>query len=168
MLIVKKAHRGFRTVYQRRYYHSPTNPGAGWYGFECDSSGNVFTYMLEDKGLDNYIQASTTFTVDGYPVYGGDVHSYELWESNCAVGQCNHCDRSIMLNQYSNQCECGAEYNIIGQEVVPYYSRKPGQSEELDEPFYTDSKKRKTVLPRYRTDLTNYDSSDDPDDTMLN
>jgi hypothetical protein len=137
MLIIKKAHRGFRTVYQRRYYHSPNRPADGWYGFECDSSGRVFVEILKDKALDNYLQASTTFTVDGYPVYGGHVHSYELWESNCAVGMCNHCDSNVLLNQYSNRCECGAEYNIIGQEVIPYWHREHGQKAELDNPTYS-------------------------------
>lgn len=137
MLIIKKAHRGFRTVYERRYYINKDKPNWGWYGFECDQQGNVFTERLEDLGLKNHIQASTTFTVNGEPVYGGEVHSYEVWQSNCAVGMCNHCDRNVLLNQYSNQCECGAEYNIIGQEVIPYWHREHGQKAELDNPTYS-------------------------------
>jgi len=82
MLLIKKAHRGFRTVYERRYCLNQDKPSWGWYGFECDQQGNVFTERLEDSALNSYIQASTKFMVNGQPVYGGHVHSYEVWESN--------------------------------------------------------------------------------------
>jgi hypothetical protein len=148
MLLIKKAHRGFRTVYERRYYHSPTNPHAGWFGFECDEQGNVFTERLEDVALDNYVQASATSMVNGHPVYGGEVHSYEVWESNCAVGMCNRCDRSVLLNQYSSKCECGAEYDIVGNELIPHQWKDTSESVDSKTDYITD-----LLISPFRPDL---------------
>jgi len=52
---------------------------------------------------------------------------------------CNHCDRNVLLNQYSSQCECGTEYDIVGNELIPHRWKDASESvdSKTDYPIYS-------------------------------
>ena len=87
-------------------------PGAG-FSFDCDKDGNV-------KPLDNEAaQENYDKCIDGtYEVRAKGVQdwSYDYW--TVKQGKCD-CGRIVDLSNFTNTCECGADYNSSGTLLAP-------------------------------------------------
>lgn len=90
--------------------------GSG-YGFECDADGKV----KEEVGTvahDNYL-ACLTGEVNGRKIRPSPfVRKYEKSWRRPKVGECNHCGAEVVLSNFTNTCDCGADYNYAGQELA--------------------------------------------------
>jgi len=61
------------------------------------------------------------------------VKKYEHRYATPAVGLCNHCNREVTLSNFTNTCECGADYNMSGQELAPRSQWGEETGESLDD-----------------------------------
>jgi len=104
-------------THYHRDFDWPGMPGCGL-GFDCDEHGNVNVDALQPAGRANYEAALTGF-VDGEPIVDKGVRSWKSTQREPSVGQCNHCRREVILDGFTNTCECGIDYNSAGQELAP-------------------------------------------------
>jgi hypothetical protein len=111
--------------------------------FECDKDGKVDVSALSPVGAMNYTQARYGEVIaqaqrqyrvgaDGeyeyapgctqmvtYKVTDCEVRDFGKWMHTPAVGECNRCGADVHLHGFTNTCECGADYNMSGQELAP-------------------------------------------------
>ncbi len=80
----------------------------GWC-FGCDSKGNVDESALGPFELENYHKC-----IEKGP---GRIERYEQSYSEPAIGKCS-CGREVVLANFTNTCECGADYNSSGQRLA--------------------------------------------------
>ena len=84
----------------------------GGFSFPCDIKGNIFTDKLEPIALESLRDCQDRTQFDP-PV----VHTYQ--NRVPATGRCG-CGRLVSLdNPLDNPCDCGACYNMSGQQVTP-------------------------------------------------
>jgi len=111
------------------------------FSFECDKDGKVDESKLNPCALESYKECMSGQVVasprqhyrvgaDGEyePVPGcrqqitykvsGVVQDYGKWQHDPAVGECNRCKREVVLHGFTNTCECGADYNMSGQQLA--------------------------------------------------
>lgn len=62
-----------------------------------------------------------------------EVKDYGRQIAEPAVGECNHCKRHVTLHGFTNTCECGADYNMSGQELSPRENWGEETSESLSD-----------------------------------
>jgi hypothetical protein len=91
----------------------PGSPGCG-FAFPCNADG-----VVEQNGLWwARLKACRSGTVDGKPIGPAyverDKHTYRI----PAVGRCG-CGRTLDLRGFTNTCDCGRDYNCVGQELAP-------------------------------------------------
>ncbi len=102
-------HREFRLVFG----HVGKN-GSG-YGFPCDQAGHVEEENLPPAARDNYracISGRASVVCQGV-----EVSEHSWWQP--AVGECEVCGREVILDGFTNTCECGVDYNGSGQLLAP-------------------------------------------------
>jgi hypothetical protein len=84
--------------------------GLSGYGFPCDAAGVVLP--LEN----DCAKANLAKCLAGE---GGILPGVlKTWDTRCthpAVGQCERCGAEVYLGGFTNECECGADYNMSGQ-----------------------------------------------------
>lgn len=93
----------------------------GGFSFECDKDGAPQEY--KDLKATNYadclnrritLSDGITYRVS-LPVIEDRNYSY----FDAAEGLCNHCGETVVLSGFTNTCDCGADYNMSGQELAP-------------------------------------------------
>jgi hypothetical protein len=131
----------YTTTYSLTFEYIGSN-GSGC-AFDCDKDGKVDVAKLHPCGQETYREAMSgevtrrenvqyKVGADGEyePIEGtgamitrkvskGHIQEYEHRQVTPAVGECNHCGRDVHLHGFTNTCECGADYNMSGQELAP-------------------------------------------------
>ncbi len=65
-----------------------------------------------------YVPIPGTGTLHTYKV-SPEIQTYGKHIHTPAVGECNRCGADVHLYGFTNTCECGADYNMSGQELAP-------------------------------------------------
>ena len=76
------------------------------YSFDCDKDGVVNESILPPLALENYRKC----IAEG----PGRIERWERGYSEPAIGKCS-CGLEVVLANFTNTCECGADYNSSGQ-----------------------------------------------------
>ena len=96
----------------RLWFLWATDKNAG-FSFECDENGVVNESDMNDAALENYRKCiSGEFDVVNKGVKM-DTHSY----TEPAIIKC-HCGCNVELYGFTNTCDCGADYNMSGQQLA--------------------------------------------------
>ena len=107
----RKTERGERFYLDYRWRNDPE---AG-FSFECDKDGNVDLESKPDIARENYEKC---LSGEHDVVFRGIEH--DEWSYRVpAVGKCNDCGCEVELAQFTNTCDCGADYNMSGQQLAP-------------------------------------------------
>ena len=122
-------------IIERREFHVTRHNQIEFEGFafDCDENGNVDESKLQPLALENYRKC----------IASGERGELESWEhsfSSPAVGECS-CGRHVTLANFTNTCECGADYNWAGQGLAPraQWGEETGEHpSECVGPFYDD------------------------------
>lgn len=89
------------------------SPGAG-FSFECDEHGTVKRDELYPEAIENLDKC-----LDGtFAVYNNGVQKREWDYRESAVGKC-YCGSMVILDHFTNACECGRDYNSSGDLLAP-------------------------------------------------
>lgn len=108
-------------------------PGAG-FSFDCDENGIVDESKLPPIAQENLQMCRRGASEDGHKLIGPSIKRYEHSYNEPAIGVCNHCGRDVYLDHaLTNPCECGAEYNLSGQELAPRSQWGWDTGESIDE-----------------------------------
>lgn len=94
-------------------FDRPDEPGCG-YAFDCDKDGNVDESKLQPAGLKNYRSCLAGELEVGEPI----LRSWGTYHTQPRVGECDVCGKEVHLDQFTNTCECGADYNMSGQRLA--------------------------------------------------
>ncbi len=123
--IIREAYTEEKLKYELvfRHYKSPD----GGYAFPCDKDGRVAIKDMQHAGIVNYIRCC----LGSAKKLGVREHVETIRHSN--IGKCG-CGREISLDNFTNECECGALYNWCGQELRP---RNEWEEDMYDE-YYDD------------------------------
>ena len=113
MQIIKKRQYIKETSYEL-VFEWVTTPGGG-FGFPCDADGKVNTHGMSIHALRNLADCKAGVN----NVKPGIVQENKYSYSEPAIGLCNHCEREVELSGFTNTCDCGADYNMSGQELAP-------------------------------------------------
>ena len=100
------------TVYYRDFNFVGERSG---YSFDCDEAGN---FTPKNACQKKNFEACLTGMVGGKKVEDQGV---EARVHDCfvpAVGQCS-CGAEVILDSFTNTCDCGRDYNMSGQELAP-------------------------------------------------
>lgn len=113
MRIIHRSQRIEDVTYSRTF-HWRTSPGSG-FGFPCDEQGTIDIAALAEPA-----RANLTDCLDGtFDVVDDGVQRYVNRYTEPAVGECDRCRREVELGRFTNECECGADYNSAGQLLAP-------------------------------------------------
>lgn len=125
MKIVQHSKHVTSVTYDRVFSYDPDCFTAG-FGFPCDVSGEVLE-PSNNCAKDNY-RKCLTGEVDGHRVYDLGVKRYEHTYLEPAIGLCE-CGEEVELRNFTNTCECGADYNTSGQRLAPreYWGEETGE-----------------------------------------
>lgn len=90
------------------------SPSAG-FSFECDKDGKVDVASMAEAGRANY-----TKCIDGtYDVVDEGVSERQWTYRHRAVIKCSACKNGeVCLANFTNTCECGADYNMSGSRLA--------------------------------------------------
>jgi len=113
------------TVPQFSHFYEWKNCQGAGFGFPCDKSGNI--QEMNPAAQENYNKCvNGTFDVADKGIKD---ESYSYWED--ATGQCN-CGCTVILDSFTNTCECGKDYNMSGQRLAPrsQWGEETGESLE--------------------------------------
>lgn len=97
---------------------SNPNERLSGFGFPCDDDGNVDVNALKIAARENYEKcvAGTMPNVSETPW----VWRYSEVYTEPAIIECDNCHRPVTLGDgLTNECECEALYNGIGERLVP-------------------------------------------------
>ena len=92
------------------------DPNSG-YSFECDSNGVVDEGLLNVDALNNLRQCRDG-NVRGHLVDPAEIQTSTRRYTHSAIGECNCCQSEVVLSGFTNTCECGADYNMSGQQLA--------------------------------------------------
>jgi len=115
---------GIKILRERRYvelyeYHLDyrwiDDPGAG-FSFPCNEKGELLLDEMQGPGMENYERCEFGEYKDKVRFLGIVRYNLSHWEPR--VGQCG-CGREIILDSFTNTCDCGRDYNWNGQELAP-------------------------------------------------
>ncbi len=112
MKIIKRRTR-HENVTRERFFEDVSLRGAGC-SFPCDEKGNVDVSALPFAAQENY--KGCLAGEDG--VLDRGIVEYTNSYVEPAVGLCNRCKAEVHLVGFTNTCECGADYNMSGQELA--------------------------------------------------
>lgn len=124
MRIVKEAKR----VEMIRYFLSfryVAHPGSG-FAFDCNKNGKPV--LGNDAARQNY--AMCLAGGDGIlPIIREGIKEEHWSYMDPAVGMCI-CGRRVTLGGFTNTCECGTEFNNVGQQLAPraHWGEETGES----------------------------------------
>ena len=108
MKILSKRHTETVTHFEMFFANVGSNGNSG-YGFPCDAVGNL-------RPLENdCAKANLAKCLAGEGVEAGVLKSWATRCTHSAVGQCDHCGAEVCLSGFTNECECGTDYNMSGQ-----------------------------------------------------
>lgn len=99
-------------VEHRLVFERPGSGGSG-FSFPCDPEGNVDAF-LPTAARDNFQRVNHAGVAFVRSVLES-VHDY----TEPAVGACEACGSEVILDRFTNTCECGADYNGSGQLLAP-------------------------------------------------
>lgn len=120
MIPILHPRRTVETIEYRLFFES--EPGRG-YSFQCDEQGVVDTADLTSAAAANYL-----FCLD--QGYESRIQKFTHSFRKPAVGRC-HCGNKVYLSDpLDNECQCGACYNMSGQQVTPSW-----ECDETGEPY---------------------------------
>lgn len=91
------------------------NPNSG-YQFPCDKDGNIDMAKLAPCAQQNYAKLISGEMPDYAKPY---VKTLEWSYVEPTVGICNECGEEVELRNFTNTCDCGADYNMSGQQLAP-------------------------------------------------
>lgn len=114
MKILKEVEYGTTTTYFRTFHYADS-PGAG-FSFACDKNGKLLRTNPEAQ---KNLEACLTGVVHGETVVDEGIISRTHDYKTPAVGKCDCCTRKVVLDSFTNTCECGADYNASGQRLTP-------------------------------------------------
>ena len=103
--------------YHLAFVWDPAHPHDG-FSFPCDREGKVDTNIMAEPARLNYL-ACVSGTVQGRPIHGPTLESERWTWREPAVGECDVCQRGVVLDRPTCACECGADYNAMGQRLAP-------------------------------------------------
>lgn len=84
------------------------SPGSG-FSLDCDKDGNLL-----NNNHENYNEKCNNTELINKGIKS---HSWTYTEP--AVGECNCCGNEVILQGFTNTCECGRDYNSAGQQLAP-------------------------------------------------
>ena len=93
------------------FFERKDERGAGFM-FSCDESGKPL--LMNPDAERNYQECLSG--ANGLIDHGVSCHEHSYVEP--AVGECNDCGESVCLSGFTNTCECGADYNMSGQQLA--------------------------------------------------
>jgi hypothetical protein len=117
MRIIRKREQEDRIEHRVAYVWDPDRPNGG-FSFPCDQDGKVDVSIMAEPAQRNYL-ACLSGQVDGCPVYGPTLERDRWTWREPAVGECEVCRREVILDRATCACECGADYNAMGQRLAP-------------------------------------------------
>lgn len=105
-----------QSVHVERYaldFEWQDTPGAG-FSFPCDAQGNILRAEIQPVGLQNLEKCLS----GEYAVTHRGITDYSYTYHEPAQLRCS-CQRIVLLEEFTNTCECGLEYNSCGQLLAP-------------------------------------------------
>ena len=104
-----------------------STPGHG-IAFRCDKNGVIDMAELETRpaALSNY-NSCLNGTHDVLP---GVLKNWEHNYRQPAIGECNCCGCEVVLDSWTNTCDCGIDYNGSGQQLAPrrFWGEETGET----------------------------------------
>lgn len=116
MKIIKRS-KLIQSTHYSRDFEWPDEPSCGL-SFDCDEHGNVNVAALPSAARENYTKALTG-KIDERTILDKGVRSWTHTYREPAVGLCNSCRKEVVLEGFTNTCECGLDYNSAGQQLAP-------------------------------------------------
>jgi|KBSMisStandDraft_5_1062788.scaffolds.fasta_scaffold1416361_2 hypothetical protein len=101
------------TTYWTREFDQKQGHGSG-FGFPCAENGAIYFDELAPAAINSL--AFVTANPD-YIDRGAIEHTRQT--THPAIGQCDGCMRTVVLDSGTNGCQCGLEYNSFGQRLAP-------------------------------------------------
>lgn len=93
------------------FFERKSCPGSG-FCFDCDEAGIVDLDALNPLAYENYNRAH------GPDYYQGRIQPVIHRYKEPAIGLCL-CGRKVILDSFTNTCDCGCDYNSDGQRLAP-------------------------------------------------
>ena len=95
------------------------------FSFQCDESGHVDTSRVSNDSLNKCLSGF----VDGTPIYDLGIYKISNTYRQPAIGECS-CGQEVCLGGFTNSCDCGRDYNSVGQELAPreFWGEETGES----------------------------------------
>ena len=112
MEIIQHRQRHHEAYYMLGFEYNDT-PGSG-FSFPCDENGNVDDSKMNPASKENLSKCLS----GQIPVHSTGVEKYEHDWTEPAIGKCNRCDGEVILDGFTNTCDCGVDYNMSGQELA--------------------------------------------------
>jgi hypothetical protein len=94
-----------------RWFEDADCPGSG-FRFPCDAQGAL-------KKQEHSYEACLSDSIAGRRMLDRGIVRSEHTYVSPAVGKCNCCGSKVELAGFTNTCDCGADYNMSGQELAP-------------------------------------------------
>ncbi len=94
-------------------YRWKDSPGSG-FGFNCDEHGKLDQAAMTPAARENYEKCLS----GEYDVEFKGIRKREWSYIDPSIGRC-HCGKEVSLSNFTNTCECGADYNSSGQLLAP-------------------------------------------------
>lgn len=117
MRIISERQKKEGIEYRVAYVWDLAHPNDG-FSFPCDKDGKVDVESLAEAARRNY-RACTSGQVEGRSIHGPTLESDRWTWREPAVGECEVCQREVILDRATCGCECGADYNAMGQRLAP-------------------------------------------------
>lgn len=99
---------------QYQLFFERTNAKGSGFSFNCDKNGNVNVEELCEDAKKNYLFCQSKEIDVQDPYVQTWKHSYR----QPAIGKCP-CGQEVILDSFTNGCECGRDYNMSGHLLNP-------------------------------------------------
>ncbi len=100
----------------RRFFEWRDMPTAG-FSFDSDEKGKVDREKLNPAAAENYDLCLAR--VQTGEMHDRGVEEHHHYYTNPAVAEC-YCGKELVLDNWlENECECGRNFNMSGQELAP-------------------------------------------------
>lgn len=111
--IIKKSRQVEHVRYSWVFQRVGASRGTG-FGFSVDEDGDLLG--MEGAAADNLLYALDH--PDEYIDEG--IEEYRWVVNEPTIGRCS-CGEEVVLDGFTNTCECGIDYNWAGQQLAPRY-----------------------------------------------
>lgn len=116
MRIIQESRRVKGFIYNRFFnYDGYVDWG---FSFECDKDGKTKLFAMSDPGQQNFLSCLLGVANERNVTDKGIM----CWPSEYkepAIGLCEDCGAQVTLDDFTNTCSCGADYNWGGQRLAP-------------------------------------------------